>query len=251
MPDSVKSEDLIANAESDLTDLQEAIGYHFQNAQLLVRALTHSSRTREAPDEELSNEQMEFLGDSVLGFVASEALVHRFPSYSEGQLSKLKGHLVSAIHLHRATARLGLGRFLRLGKGEERSGGRAKKALLVDALEAMVAAIYLDGGIETARAFVHRWILDTMEGQQIQLEDYKSELQELLQGLHAGQPRYVVVRERGPEHNKVFTVQVRVASELLAEAEGDTKKAAQQAAARIALEKLREKRFDNDDGKTS
>ena len=230
----------------ELAELEGAIGYSFQNRRLLLRSLTHSSRSQEASgsDEELSNEQMEFLGDAILGFVVSEALVRRFPGYSEGPLSKLKAHLVSALHLHDAAQKLDLGRYLRLGKGEERSGGRTKKALLVDAFEALVAAVYLDGGVEPARAFVGRWVLNEVDGRQIRIEDYKSELQELLQGWHAPQPHYIVVRERGPEHNKVFTVQVRIGGEPLAEAEGDSKKAAQQAAAQIALEKLKEKSFD-------
>ncbi len=241
-----------SKVSGDTAELESAIGYSFQNPQLLLRSLTHSSRSQEASgEEELSNEQMEFLGDAILGFLVSEVLVRRFPGYSEGQLSKLKAHLVSALHLHRAAQRLEMGRFLRLGRGEERSGGRTKKALQVDAFEALVAAIYLDGGVEPARAFVGRWILDYVDGRQIRSEDYKSELQELLQGRHAPQPHYIVVRERGPEHDKVFTVQVRIGAEQVAEAEGDSKKAAQQAAAQIALEKLKEKSFGIEDGKTS
>jgi len=240
------------NSES-LEDLEAAIGYSFQNAQLAARSLTHSSYCEESSGgrDTLSNEQMEFLGDSILGFLVSELLVRRFPEYAEGQLSKMKSHLVSASHLHHEAQKLDLGRFLRLGKGEERSGGRTKKTLLVDALEALVAAIYMDGGLEAARRFVSRSILEGMEGRELQTEDYKSELQELLQGRHFPQARYVVVRERGPEHSKVFTVQVRIGSEWLAEAEGDSKKAAQQAAAQIALVKLREKEIDIQDGKTS
>lgn len=240
-------------ASSELEELERIIGYSFQNQRLLLRSLTHSSRSQKASgsEEEPSNEQMEFLGDSVLGFVVSEDLVQRFPGYSEGQLSKLKAHLVSALHLHEAAQKLEVGRFLRLGRGEERSGGRTKKALLVDALEALVAAVYLDGGIEAARAFVARWILAPLDVEQIRTEDHKSELQELLQAWHAPQPHYVVVRERGPEHNKVFTVQVRVGVERLAEAEGESKKAAQRAAAQIALQKLKEKPIDTEGRKTS
>ena len=126
--------------------------------------------------------------------------------------------------MHDAARKLEVGRFLRLGRGEERSGGRTKKGLLADALEALVAAVYLDGGMDAARAFVARWILEPVDVQQIRAEDHKSELQELLQAWRAPQPHYVVVRERGPEHNKIFTVQVRVGAERLAEAEGDSKK---------------------------
>ena len=230
-----------------LTDLERAIGYEFQSPELLLRSLTHSSRTQEAASgEELSNERMEFLGDSVLGFLVSEYLLHRFPEYSEGQLSKLKAHFVSALHLHEAAKRLDMGRYLRLGKGEERSGGRSKKTLLADALEALVAALYLDGGMEPARAFVGAWILSEADTGEIHTQDYKSELQELLQSWHGPQPRYFVIRERGPEHHKVFTVEVRTGGDRLAEAEGVSKKAAEQAAAQIALEKLREKKFDRE-----
>lgn len=237
----------------ELADVEAALGYDFENPRLLLQALTHSSRSREASEsgEEFCNELMEFLGDSILGFLVSEALVHRFPGYSEGQLSKLKAHLVSAAHLLRAAQQLQLGRFLRLGRGEERSGGRTKKALLVDAFEAMVAAIYLDGGIEPARAFVSRWVMEPVEGRPIRVEDYKSELQEWLQAQHAPQPHYIVVRERGPEHHKVFTVQVRIGAERIAEAEGDTKKAAQQAAAGLALEKLKERTIGFEGRKTN
>jgi len=230
-----------------LSGLERTLDYCFQNPQLLLRSLTHSSRTQEAAglEDEFSNEQMEFLGDSVLGFLVSEDLVRRYPGYAEGRLSKLKAHLVSAQHLYQVAQRLELGQFLRLGKGEERSGGREKKALLADALEALVAALYLDGGMEPARAFVTSRILDKVDGREIQLEDYKSELQELLQAWRGPQPRYYVIRESGPEHSKVFTVQLRIGSETLAEAEGVSKKTAQQAAARIALAKLREKQIDN------
>lgn len=228
-----------------LTDLQTTVGYCFRNPELLLRALTHRSYVQESPRKEgkLPNEQLEFLGDAILGFLVSEDLVAYFPESSEGRLSKLKAHLVSAMHLHPVAQRIALGRFLRLGKAEEQTGGRAKKTLLVDALEALVAAIYLDGGVDPARAFVQRWILGPIEWQQVGTADYKSELQELLQEQHASQPRYVVVRERGPEHHKVFTVELRVGAEPLAQAEGDSKKSAQQAAAQIALARLRERRI--------
>ena len=223
-------------------DLESAIGYSFRNPSLLVRALTHRSHAQESAASKgiLPNEQMEFLGDAILGFLVSEALVQQFPDCSEGRLSKLKAQLVSAAHLYTAAQRIALGEFLRLGKGEEQSGGRAKKTLLVDALEALVAAIYLDDGLEATRTFVRRFVLESANWEQLPTVDYKSELQEFLQGRHAPPPRYVVVRERGPEHHKVFTVQIRLRGEELAQADGDSKKAAQQAAAQIALAKLRE-----------
>ena len=238
---------------ADIGDLEGAIGYSFRNRSLLLRALTHRSHAQERPSEEGSfpNEQLEFLGDAILGFLVSEALVERFPSWSEGKLSKLKAHLVSATHLLSVAQRIELGRFLLLGKGEEQSGGRAKKTLLVDALEALVAALYLDDGLDPARAFVRRLLLDSGSWDAARTVDFKSALQELLQSRHVPPPRYVVVGERGPEHHKVFTVQIRLRGEELAQADGDTKKAAQQAAAQIALSRLKEMPIDAGDRKSN
>ncbi|MBI3894593.1 MAG: ribonuclease III [Acidobacteria bacterium] len=235
-----------------MTELENTIGYSFQNPERLLRAITHRSYCREssATAEESSNEQLEFLGDAILGFLVSEALVEQFPDYTEGELSKRKAHLVSAAHLYPVAQQIALGQFLRLGKGEEQSGGREKRTLLADALEALVAAIYLDSGLEKTRQFVRRWILGSVDWGQIQVVDYKSELQEFLQGQRAPQPRYVVVREKGPEHRKIFTVRVQVGTRRLAEAEGDSKKAAQQAAAQIALAHLRRNAFDTRDHET-
>lgn len=236
-----------------LLELEKTIGYSFEKPELLSRALTHSSHTQQSSEEpeELSNEQMEFLGDSILGFLVSEVLVGMFPEHSAGRLSKLKGHLVSSAHLHEVARKIQLGRFLRLGKGEEQSGGRTKKALLVNALEALVAALYGDGGLEAARGFLHRFILKEIDWEQIQTADYKSELQEWLQARRAPPPHYVVVQERGPEHSKVFTVQVCVGSDRLAEGDGESKKAAQQAAAQMALSKLRGNQFGTENREAS
>ena len=238
---------------ADSSDLEQAIGYSFRNRSLLLRALTHRSHAQECPSEEssLPNEQLEFLGDAILGFLVSEALVEQFPNWSEGKLSKLKAHLVSATHLLSVAQRVALGRFLRLGKGEEQSGGRAKKTLLVDALEALVAALYLDDGLDPARTFVRRFLLDSGGWDEVRTVDFKSELQEFLQSKHVPPPRYVVVHERGPEHHKVFTVQIRLRGEELAQADGDSKKAAQQAAAQIALSRLKEMPIDAGDRKSN
>jgi ribonuclease-3 len=227
---------------SSSKDLESIAGYSFQNPEWLKQALTHRSYAEEYPasGSELANEQMEFLGDSILGFIVSEALVERFPDCREGRLSKLKAHLVSATHLHEAAERLEIGRFMLLGKGEEQSGGRAKKALLVNTLEALVAAIYGDGGMAQARTFVRRWILDSVDWEQAPAADFKSELQEMLQERRSVPPRYRVVRESGPEHQKLFTIELRIDGEVFAQAEGSTKKAAEQTAARIALNRLRE-----------
>ena len=150
------------------TELETALGHSFRNPALLLRALTHRSHAQESSgaNGSLPNEQLEFLGDAILGFLVSETLVERFPDCAEGQLSKLKAHLVSATHLHSVAQGIALGQFLRLGKGEEQSGGRAKKTLLVDALEALVAALYLDGGLDPARAFVSRYVIDSIDWKQ-------------------------------------------------------------------------------------
>ena len=223
--------------------------YRFSNRELLRRALTHSSlaneaRTAGSPVDD--NEQLEFLGDSVLGFLISEALVRRHPEFREGELSRLKAHLVSAAHLHGVARRLDLGSHLDLGRSEEMSGGRAKKTLLVDALEALIAAVYLDSGPEPVRDFVSRHILDAPyaadadAGTDIQpaITNFKSALQELAQARQLAQPRYTIVRERGPEHSKTFTAEVRVGKEFAGQAEGRTKKIAAQRAARTVFEQM-------------
>lgn len=221
--------------------LESELGYQFRNGSLLARALTHSSHTHETlgRDPSSDNEPLEFLGDAVLGFVVSARLFSTYPQYSEGKLSKLKAHLVSAAHLLQAARKLGLGEYLQLGRGEELSGGRSKRALLVNAVEAVIAALYLDGGVEAARLFVERYVvgdsLGTAEPSAELLEDHKSSLQELLQALHLPQPKYVVVKEKGPQHRKIFTIEVRVGSDFTAQAEGPAKKAAAQEAARLAL----------------
>ncbi len=228
----------------EATSLEQVIGYRFQRPEWLGQALTHRSHSEESAGKLSSNEQMEFLGDAILGFLVSEALLQKFPEAREGALSKLRARLVSAAHLHDVAEQVELGRFLRLGRGEERSGGRSKKALLVDALEALVAALYCDGGLTAAREFVERWILAPVDWEQVPTTDFKSELQELLQERRAPPPRYLVTREQGPEHQKTFTVELRVGGESIAFAEGSTKKAAEQAAAQIALSRFEEISFE-------
>jgi len=237
---------------AELDNLETALGRCFENRELLLRALTHSSRVHESqaaelPDPSSDNEQMEFLGDAVLGFLVSESLVARFPSYPEGRLSKLKAHLVSAAHLCEVARRIELGQYLFLGRGEEMSGGRDKRTLLVNCLEALIAALYLDGGIEATRGFVNRWIFGDGDGEAFEQEilgapivDFKSALQELAQARKLPQPRYVIVKERGPEHSKTFTIEVRVGRDWIGQAEGLSKKSAAQNAAREVLSKLME-----------
>ncbi|HXP15560.1 MAG TPA: ribonuclease III, partial [Terriglobales bacterium] len=207
-----------------------------------------AQQAAEAKYQVSDNEQLEFLGDAVLSLVTSEELFHRFPQFREGELSKLRAHLVSERHLIQVAQQLELGHYLRLGRGEEKSGGRGKTALLVDALEAILAAVYLDGGLEAARQFVVRYIvapeLERMEreGGALPLTDFKSALQEALQGLGMPQPSYVLVQEAGPEHSKIFTVEARLnaadgrrPAEFVGRAQGSTKKNAEQDAARQVL----------------
>jgi len=235
---------------ADPASLELKINHRFSNPEMLRRALIHSSHAHEARaglDTPVGdNEQLEFLGDSILGFVVAEALVQRFPEYQEGELSRQKGHLVSAAHLHGVARRLELGRYLELGRSEEMSGGRAKKTLLVDALEAVIAAMYLDGGLEPVRGFVTAHILDARfeddEAEGLDFEpgitNFKSALQELAQSRKLPQPRYTTVTERGPEHAKTFTVEVRVGKDWNGQAEGRTKKTAAQRAARGVYERM-------------
>jgi ribonuclease-3 len=244
--------------QHDLSPLETALGHSFARRELLEQALTHSSHAHERdPDPEderpipqRDNEQLEFLGDAVLGFVTSRALFERFPDYDEGKLSKLRAHLVSARHLQEVAASLDLGKHLRLGRGEERSGGRSKAALLVNALEALLAAMYLDAGLEAPQAFILSRIVEPelakLGGEATEsfpVTDHKSALQELLQARGRPQPIYALVKEEGPEHKKTFTIEIRLAAtdgrkEFRARATGSTKKAAEQNAARKALEKL-------------
>jgi len=235
---------------ADLGTLEAAIGHAFRNAELLQRALTHKSRIHEQPGENpalADNEQLEFLGDAILGFVVSECLVRRYPSAPEGRLSKLKAHLVSAARLYEVAQTLALGDFLILGRGEEMSGGRAKKALLSDAMEALIAAIYIDageGGISAARTFIETHVVGSFTVKEGSVdgavEDYKSALQEMAQSLKLPPPRYFIVGEDGPEHSKTFTVEVRVGKDWTSQARGLSKKAAGQKAAESVLQQLSE-----------
>jgi ribonuclease-3 len=233
-------------------------GHHFRSPELLTRALTHRSLAYETSPESLNhpatdNEQLEFVGDAVLGMVVADGLFRRFPKSREGELTRLRASIVSREHLGKVADQIGLGSHLRFGRGEEQSGGRKKRALLANALEALIAALYLDGGLEAARTFIDRHILEpalpdlhraldaggTFSGA---VGDHKSALQEHLQAVGAGQPQYILTAQSGPDHLKRFRVEVRVVegtdTRALGEAEGTTKKQAQQDAARIALARL-------------
>jgi ribonuclease III len=239
----------------EIAALEESLGHVFQRRELLEQALTHSSQAREL--EVLGangvsplgdNEMLEFLGDAVLGLVTSDTLFHRFPEFQEGQLSKLRAHLVGQRHLLRVAEQLQIGDYMRLGRGEEKSGGRNKASLQVDALEAILAALYLDGGWPVARDFIVRAIVEpelahmNLETSAIPVMDFKSALQETLQARGGPQPVYALVKEEGPEHKKTFTVEVRLpeasAAQFVGRAEGPTKKRAEQEAARQVLEYL-------------
>lgn len=233
---------------ADLGLVETAIGYKFQNREMLIRALTHKSHRFERPSLAIDvlddNEQLEFLGDSILGFIVSEILVRNYPSLSEGGLSKRKAHLVSAGRLHEVAQAMDIGQYLFLGRGEEMSGGREKRALLANTVEALLAAVYVDGGIDAAREFILRHIFNGIEpgdGADIESKDFKSALQELTQTMKLPTPRYAIVKEQGPEHSKTFTVEVRVGREISVQAEGFSKKSAGQEAARQALEQLHER----------
>ena len=222
--------------------LQEAAGYRFRDRGILEHALTHRSRANEdVTGGVIDNESLEFLGDAVLGFVIAELLFTRFPERDEGQKSKMKAAMVSTPALARQARRLGLGEHLLLGRGEEKTGGRAKRALLADGYEALIAAVYLDGGIDAARAFILREfepLVGDVAGAVTIGDDHKSALQETLQGRGDPLPEYVVTAEEGPAHRRLFRVEVRVRGDVLAEAEGRTKKDAEREAARKALDSL-------------
>ena len=220
--------------------LESRIGYHFRRPRLLETALTHSSYANERHSPEVvSYERLEFLGDSVLGLTTAEFLYARTPALPEGRMTRLRAELVCEASLHKTALALGLGEFMRLGRGEELSGGRERPSILADMVEAVIAAIYLDGGMDEARKFIMTRVLaDAQIGEDHPSADYKTALQELVQ--RGGEVRisYDLVGESGPDHNKTFTFTVSVEGETIGEGSGRTKKEAEQMAARRALEKL-------------
>jgi len=230
---------------SELEPLERQIGYRFKDRGLLEHALTHRSRVHEdASGGVFDNEAMEFLGDSVLGFVIADMLFREFPHHNEGQKSKLKASIVSAASLARLGEKINLGEFLILGRGEEKTGGRRKLALIADCYEALIAAIYIDGGIEPAKTFIERQFARLIQearrtgAHATFTEDYKSALQEWLQSHDRGLPAYRLAGEIGPAHRRLFDVEVVVNGVPVARAEGKSKKEAAQAAAKLALDRL-------------
>ena len=223
------------------TAFQEARGITFRDPALLQRALTHASYLNENPDCSWGdNERLEFLGDAVGDFIAADYLYQRFPGWHEGQLTGLRAELVCSDTLARFAVDIGLGRYLLLGHGEEQSGGRARVAMLGDAFEALVGAIYLDQGLEAARQFFLPFLQALLEGQfgASTLRDGKSRLQEWAQAVLHATPTYVTVQEDGPDHARQFTVEAQIQGEVRGRGVGRSKQAAEQAAARAALEAM-------------
>jgi ribonuclease-3 len=219
------------------TPLEKRLGYRFRQPELLERALTHRSWAYEQGREE-HYERLEFLGDAVLGLLAAEELFRGLPELREGELSKRKGFLVSGDVLARRGEELGLGELLRLGVGEERSGGRRKPSILADAVEALLGAVYLDGGLEAARRTVAALFADGLGRPAAVAQDAKSRLQEVVQARGGTSPLYRPVDESGPDHDKRFTVEVEVAGAAIGRGFGRTKKIAEQEAAAVALAAL-------------
>jgi len=230
----------------DLAELERSLGYEFRDRALLVRALTHSSSANESNSGlPLDNERLEFLGDSVLGWIVSEWLFTRFHEFAEGQLSLLKNYLVSAAHLLAAAHRLDLGRYLQLGRGEETCGGRSKQRLLVNAFEAVLAAVYLDGGAGPARDILMRFTIPEEEVlRQIAgagpPHDYRAELERLARDRGLDRPSYELLGESGPGHARLFTMEVRIGRAYRVAADGPSKKAAAHNAAREICRRIKE-----------
>ena len=233
----------VVRLRDEFDTLQQAIDYRFRDRGLLEHAMTHTSRANEDLSGGVTdNESLEFLGDAILGFVIADMLFKDFPSFDEGQKSKIKAALVSTVTLARQAERLAIGDHLLLGRGEEKTGGRRKQALLADTYEALIAAIYLDGGIEQARAFIlgdFAPLVAEIRRDGLAGQDHKSALQEYLQSRDEPLPEYRLTGTLGPDHSKLFQVEVSVRGETLAEATGASKKEAEQEAARLALGKFR------------
>lgn len=220
-----------------IKDLEEAIGYRFQNITLLQNALTHSSYANERwHNSLLSNERLEFLGDSILGMVVAEYLYKQFSDRPEGELTKMRADMVCETSLAAIADKIGLGQHLLLGHGEDRLGGRNRASILADAVESVIAASYLDGGMAAAEGFIRRFVLTNVPVKRMQNTDYKTTLQELVQQKKNQNLTYVLTGESGPDHDKVFCVEVRLNDEPVGVGTGSSKKRAEQAAAQSALQ---------------
>ena len=221
--------------------LEKRIGYSFQNKLLLKQAITHSSYTNEQKINKYGHyERLEFLGDAVLELVSSEFLFTLHKEKAEGELTKMRASMVCEPSLAFCAKDLEIGEFMLLGKGEESTGGRRRDSIISDAMEAVIGAIYLDGGMDAAKDFINRFVLSDLEDKQL-FYDSKTHLQELIQGKLKKEFRYVLLQETGPEHDKVFEVEVQMENETIGQGSGRTKKAAEQQAAYNALRLFRGK----------
>ena len=222
-----------------IKDLEAAIGYRFQNITLLQNALTHSSYANERwHNSLLSNERLEFLGDSILGMVVAEHLYKQFPDRPEGELTKMRADMVCETSLAAIAERIGLGQHLLLGHGEDRLGGRSRASILADAVESVIAASFLDGGMAAAEGFIRQFVLTNVPVKRMQNTDYKTALQELVQQKKNQTLTYVLTGESGPDHDKVFCVDVLLNDQCVGSGTGSSKKRAEQAAAQSALQAL-------------
>ena len=222
-----------------IKELETAIGYRFTNISLLQNALAHSSYANERWHNSLmSNERLEFLGDSVLGMLVAEHLYRTFPDRPEGELTRMRADMVCERALAQIAHQIGLGEHLMLGKGEEQGGGRNRDSILADAVESVIAACFLDGGMEAAKQFVERFVLTRVPVTKLNNADYKTALQELVQQKKNQTIAYVLVGETGPDHDKHFTVELTINGQCVGQGVGTSKKRAEQDAARVAFEKL-------------
>ena len=222
-----------------IKDLETAIGYRFKNISLLQNALTHSSYANEHWHNSLkSNERLEFLGDSILGMVVAEYLYKNFPDRLEGELTRMRAHMVCEKTLSPVAGRIELGQHLLLGNGEEQGGGRSRNSILADAVESVIAASFLDGGMAAARQFIDKFILVDVPVKKLHNADYKTALQELVQQKKNQSLSYALVGESGPDHDKHFDVEVSLNGRVIGTGSGSSKKRAEQMAAKAALETL-------------
>ncbi len=222
-----------------IKELESAIGYHFQNISYLQNALTHSSYANERWHNSLmSNERLEFLGDSILGMVVADYLYRSFPNRPEGELTRMRADMVCEPALAQVAQQIGLGEHLLLGKGEERFGGRSRDSILADAVESVIAACYLDGGMDAARQFIARFILSDVPVTKPHNIDYKTALQELVQQKKNQTIQYQLVKESGPDHDKQFQVELLLNGRVIGNGTGTSKKRAEQEAAKAAIETL-------------
>lgn len=218
-----------------MTDFEKIIEYEFENKALLSKALTHSSYANENHSAEGDNERLEFLGDSVLGFVTAEYLFSNHENFPEGELTKLRSYAVCEKSLFEFAKQIDLGSQIKLSNGEDRTGGRNRASVLSDAFEALIAAIYLDGGIDEAKKFILRFVAPYVEAKP-SFKDYKTTLQEVVQRNQGEELKYILISQKGPDHDKSFTVEVHLNSNVIGTGEAGSKKKAEQAAAKQALE---------------